>query len=328
MRGRFIAIDILRVIAICYVIMVRHIDDYASELFQCQLVEDLTVISLGILVYISGYLLAINTISFNSITDIKRFIIKKILRIYPLYALALLIFYFLSIINSQKLFSGLLLYNLYVGEYILTLWFIPMIMAFYLVFVLLNYKYNLIKFLSISIFIFLLLLIEKIMFKKFEGVLILYFPSFICGIITVRYSNYLKLNNTNSLFMFGIFLITLFLKYFTPSKLSIIIINILIISFIFSFMFIFSKVKKNTAITKLIFNLSYASFCMYLTHRIIFAIALIIYKPTTDITTLLYLYLLAIPSIYFFSFYAQKSYDKLFKELQNNNFSEAVQSSL
>ena len=69
MRDRFIEIDILRVIAICYVIMVCHIDDYASNMFECQLVRSLTYVSLGIFVYISGYLLATNTAIFNSITD-------------------------------------------------------------------------------------------------------------------------------------------------------------------------------------------------------------------------------------------------------------------
>jgi peptidoglycan/LPS O-acetylase OafA/YrhL len=313
MQNRFIAIDILRVIAICFVIMVRHIDDYASEMFQCRLVIDLTIISLGILVYISGYLLVTTNPIFNSITDIKNFIIKRILRIYPLYALALLAFYFLSIINGQKLISGLLLYNLYIGEYILTLWFIPMIIIFYLVFVLLNYNYNLKKFLYISIFIFLLLLIERIIFKKFDGVLILYFPSFICGILSARYSNYLKLTINTSIFTIVIFLIILFLKDFAPSKLSIMICTIMIVSFSLPSMFLLSKIKKNTIITGFIINVSYASFCMYLTHRIMFNIVLLIYKPRTDIITLIYLYLVVIPFIYIVSFYTQKFYDKLLK---------------
>ena len=311
MRDRCIATDILRVIAICFVIMVRHIDDYASEMFQCRLVMDLTVISLGILVYISGYLLATTNHSFNSITDIKNFIIKRILRIYPLYALALLIFYFLSIINGQKLISGLLLNNLYIGEYILTLWFIPMIMVYYLMFVLLNYNYNLKNFLSISIFIFLLLLIERLLFRSFDSVLILYFPSFICGILSARYSNYLNLSTNKSIIFLTIFLIVLFLKDLAPSKLGIMLSTIMIISFSLLAMFLLSKVKINTKVTKFIINVSYASFCMYLIHRIIFKIALLIYQPRTDIITLMYLYLVAIPIILIVSFYTQKLYDKL-----------------
>jgi len=224
-----------------------------------------------------------------------------------------LIFYFLSIINGQKLISGLLLYNLYIGEYILTLWFISMIIVFYLVFALLNYNYNLKKFLSISIFIFLLLLIERIIFKKFDSVLILYFPSFIFGILAARYSNYLKLTTHKSIFLLIIFLVVLFLKDLAPSKLSIMFRTIMIISFTLPSMFLLSKVKINTKVTKFIINFSYASFCMYLTHRIIFKIALLIYKPGTDTITLIYLYLVAIPIICIVSFYTQKFYDKLLK---------------
>ena len=144
--------------AICYIVMVRHIDDYASEMFQCQLVVNLTYVSLGIFVYISGYLLASNNASFNSITDIKGFLINRVLRIYPLYALALMIFYFLSMINYHQLYSGLLLYNLFNGEYILTLWYISMIILFYIIYIVLNYKSKGLRMWFISLFIFLLLM--------------------------------------------------------------------------------------------------------------------------------------------------------------------------
>ena len=312
MKDHFIAIDILRVLTILFVIMVRHIDDYASDMFQCQFVSDVTVISLGVLVYISGYLLVTTNQSLNSITDIKVFIIKKILRIYPLYALALLIFYFLSIINEYKLISGLLLYNIYIGEYILTLWFIPMIMAFYLIFVLLDYNYNLRKFLSITFLIFLLLLTERIIFRKFESVLIVYFPAFIFGILAARYSNYLKLITKKSIFfLLIIFFMILFLKDLAPAKLGLMFSTLMIISFSLSSMFFLNKIKINKQITKFVNNLSYASFCMYLIHRAIFSISLLIWKPSSNILTLVYLYMVSIPVIYYLSFAMQKYYDKL-----------------
>jgi len=292
---------------------VRHIDDYANEMYQCQLVTDLSVISLGIFTYISGYLLASTNTIFNSITDIKRFLIKRVLRIYPLYALALLIFYLLSIVNSQQLYSGLLLYNVFTGDTILTLWFISMIMFYYILFVALNYKYNSMRFLFISTFILLLLLIEKIIVKKSDGSLLLYFPSFTCGILAQRYSNYLKLSIKKTIFILGIFLgiLCLSLNDLIPSKASIMTYNMMIISITSISMFFLNKAYYNNIITNYIINLSYASFCMYLTHRIIFKISLIIYKPRDDIATLVYLYLVAIPIIFVVSFFIQRFYDKL-----------------
>jgi peptidoglycan/LPS O-acetylase OafA/YrhL len=293
--------------------MVRHIDDYASEMFQCPLVIDLTVISLGILVYISGYLLTVTDTSFNSFTDIKRFLIKRILRIYPLYALALLIFYFLSIINGKKFISGLLMYNLYAGEYILTLWFIPMIMAFYLVYVLVNYKYNVINFLSIAILIFVLLIIERLVFRQFDSVLILYFPSFIIGILSGKYPTYIKISADKAYFMLGIITILLLLSTngMLWDKLSILVYNVMISIIAFISMNYLDKKRINKNIMTQIKRISYASFCMYLIHRAIFSISLSVYKPSSDILTLVYLYVVAIPLICILSFYLQKYYDQL-----------------
>lgn len=78
-------------------------------------------------------------------------------------------------------------------------------------------------------------------------------------------------------------------------------------------MFLLSNVKINTKVTKFIMNLSYASYCIYLTHRIIFKVAVDIYKPEMDIITLLYLYFVAIPIIYIVSIYTQMFYDKSLK---------------
>lgn len=314
-RNRYEAFDILRVLAICYIIMIRHIDDYASEMFLCQLVKDLTYVSLGVLVYISGYLLAINNMSFSSTTDVKDFFIKRVLRIYPLYALALFIFYLLSIINFHQLYSGLLLINLFNAEHILTLWYVSMIMIFYISFMVLNYEYNSLKFLFISAFVFFILIFEKITIKVIDNSLLLYFPSFICGILVAKYYNCLKLNNIKSIFILLIFFMVLYLKDLAPSKLSIMFIYILILSFSVPAMFLLSKLKINITVSKIVINVSYASFCMYLAHRIIFKIALLIYKPETDINTLAYLYLIAMPIIYIVCFHVQKFYDKFLETI-------------
>lgn len=319
LRNRFIEIDILRVIAICYIIMVRHIDDYASDMFQCQFVNDFTHISLGILVFISGYLLSKTNTTFNSISDIKGFIVKKIVRIYPLYALALLAFYLLSIVNIYQLYSGLLFINLFNGEHILTLWYISMLMFFYIIFIVLNYKSNTLKLWLVSALIFSLLIIEKVTVNILDGTLILYFPSFVCGILLEKYSNYLKLNNNKALFIFCIYLMVLSIKPLVSPKLGIMIVSVMTISFTLSFMYLFSIIKLNAFVMKAILHLSYASFCMYLFHRIVFVTALLIYKPNEDLITLLYLYLVAIPLVWAVSFYVQKFYDKCIKLLNEGN---------
>lgn len=58
-------------------------------------------------------------------------------------------------------------------------------------------------------------------------------------------------------------------------------------------------------------GVAYASFCMYLFHRVIFYGITNIYTPSDNIHTVVYLTLLAVPVIYVASFYTQKGYDRL-----------------
>jgi hypothetical protein len=58
-------------------------------------------------------------------------------------------------------------------------------------------------------------------------------------------------------------------------------------------------------------NIAYASYCMYLFHRVIFHLVTNIYSPGNDIYMLIFLILVAVPIIYVTSFYLQKYYDRL-----------------
>jgi len=60
---------------------------------------------------------------------------------------------------------------------------------------------------------------------------------------------------------------------------------------------------------KFYLDVVYASFCMYLLHRVVFDLTLRIHSPGTNTLTVVYLTLTAIPVTYFASFYLQRGYD-------------------
>jgi peptidoglycan/LPS O-acetylase OafA/YrhL len=66
---------------------------------------------------------------------------------------------------------------------------------------------------------------------------------------------------------------------------------------------------------KIVFIISYSSFCMYLFHRPVYVLLTWLYYPDGDIPQLLYLYLICMPVIIIFSYYEQKLYDQIIKKL-------------
>lgn len=67
------------------------------------------------------------------------------------------------------------------------------------------------------------------------------------------------------------------------------------------------KLGKSNIIQKL----SYATFCMYLFHRVVYWGLLKIYIPDTNVMKVLYLACVGMPAIYFLSIGLQKRYDKI-----------------
>jgi peptidoglycan/LPS O-acetylase OafA/YrhL len=97
-RPRILHLDFLRGFAILYIVGVHHLDDYAGNVYHSQWDVAATKAFLGMFVFISGYLLSMNN-PINGKGDLLNFAFKRFLRIYPLYALSLILF-------SERHFQG------------------------------------------------------------------------------------------------------------------------------------------------------------------------------------------------------------------------------
>jgi peptidoglycan/LPS O-acetylase OafA/YrhL len=126
------AIDLLRALSILYIVGFWHLLGYAPSVsgYKNALTHRLTVVVLGLFVLISGHLIGRASISGGA--DIARFYRRRLIRIYPPYVLALLLFTRSGLLDSGQLLPAILLTSSFGADPPRTLWYIAMLVVFYL----------------------------------------------------------------------------------------------------------------------------------------------------------------------------------------------------
>jgi len=152
----------------------------------------------SLFVFISGYSLTLAYSCIKTWKEVKNFSVKRLMRIYPLYILALTIFVVLfhycgvwhqmdikpvlptvlaHLAACQMLFSPLI-------APMLTLWFIGCIIPYYLVYaVLVKYGYNVKRMITLAVMIFVLFGGFKIFTGVCDYMLLYYYPIFVGGVL-------------------------------------------------------------------------------------------------------------------------------------------------
>jgi len=312
---RVLYLDFLRGLAILYIIGIRHLDDYAGGIYYSKLDDIITYIFLGLFVFISGYLLSIKN-SIKNKADFLNFFVKRFLRIYPLYVLALFLFMICSLTSVKPMLLNMFFLNVLFGNSILTLWFVSIICVFYFLYPIIIYNYSILKtsaiFIVFSVFVFFM----NNMFGLFDIRLLIYFPLFLLGVIISKYNLLLKYIFERHIVICSIllFVVTLWL-YFEIAGFKKLFLTLLMISSLPSLLLIgkyFSSIINESIYAKI----AYASYCMYLFHRVIFFLMTKIYSPKENIHMAVYLTTLGVPIIFGASFYIQRYYDMLISYLR------------
>ena len=269
MVNRIIGFDFLRALCMLYIVAFWHVGNYVGNLLLCAPTQILMFCALGAFVFMSGFLLAQK----YAAGDIWKFWKKRVLRIYPLYAFALVLFFSIGLISSRLYFlAALFLLNAPLNIPITTLWFISMIFAFYL---LMPVVWKL-PVITLILFIFVCIILRS----RIDEDLIIYFPCFVCGVISGKNKN---------------------LRIVIPKYLSLI-------------------VPKSASMLTIILKISNASFCMYLFHRVVYWGLLKLYTPHSKVLIVIYLLALGVPLTYYLSATTQEYYDRhLEKPIQQSN---------
>ncbi len=312
-QSRIIEFDVLRTICILWIVGAWHLCTYSPALRAFHRPETalFKTIILGMFFYISAYLLA-SKYSINSITEIKVFLLKRYLRIYPMYLTILAILLCFKKITATDFLISAFHLNMILKTPLLTLWFVTMIFLFYIITSILLYKYShkkLAAFCLVSHIIFCLLIATT---NYIDERMVLYTPIYCLGIFVAKTSLWESIRIRNILILLPILTVNVLMF----SKLPVnwyLLCMFKIITCILSFpvLYAFAKVVMRVLPHRMFIFISQISFAMYLTHRLVFATATSIYKPTEIISALMYLGLICLPVIVLVSYLYQLFYDKI-----------------
>jgi peptidoglycan/LPS O-acetylase OafA/YrhL len=342
MKSRIIFLDFIRALAIILILM-SHLPDYLGnyQIFEI-FVPYFTNFGLGLFIFLSGYVIFLNNSSIHTTEDILAFYKKRAIRIFPLYLIALFVFFVIFglviQIFGRNLGMDFSLKNLIIHilglqillspEYatpILTLYFIGLLVIFYLIYpLLIKFSHNIKEFFLISLIPFILFLFLRYFFNIIDDYFFRYYFVFIFGILfcyisSSSYKKDLKFLIITPIIL--VFFLALFSYYefdadisniFIYTILYIVIISFCLIQFEISNMFIddFSPKTKN-----LIFIIAFSSYAIYLFHRpiltVFYGITLLLGLP--EIIRDLIIIFVAIPSVFIISYYIQLFEEKILR---------------
>ncbi|MFA5983600.1 MAG: acyltransferase family protein [Methylococcaceae bacterium] len=319
MKNRLCFIDTLRGFSVLYIVGFWHLMNYTDAFpnYANFITMRITVSVLALFVFLSGYLMS-NTKLDLEIKIIKVFYIKRFLRIYPLYVFSLFLFFLLHLSNKITLIKAGLLISMFYGPPPPTLWFITMIIVFYLLTPLLISAKNTSKLLFRGIVLMLLMMLLSYISPKSDPRLLIYFPAFISGIYMAK-SDHLSKGFITKILVLLFGSVVLSVQVNEAPEVSYASIPLAIFSPLAIF-YIFSSIKL--PINSLVKHISYAGYVMYLIHRPIYELMLLVYYRfltmySFNMETLKvgYLIFICLPVIVVISYFVQKSYDKLILNL-------------
>lgn len=308
MNKRDDSIDMLRAMSVLYIVGYWHMFNYTTAFpeYYNQVTIRLTVIILGLFVFLSGFLLGRRNLNFN-ITDFVYFYKKRIIRVYPLYVGALTLFLFYGLCDKSVWTKAVFSISMFYGPPPLTLWFITMILFFYLVapFLIVTTR-STTNYLLLASSILATLFCVYMIFPAIDPRVVIYFPAFALGVFFSSRDDRIKLPIITAIVLSSL----AFSFMSTAPEAS--LVSIPIASIIpFAIFSVFKFRIRYMAMRSLFRNLSYAGFIMYLIHRPIYITMKNIYFPSELWLQVIYLVLVCLPVIYGISWFLQKYYDLL-----------------
>jgi peptidoglycan/LPS O-acetylase OafA/YrhL len=308
MKHRNHAIDWLRALSVLYIVGYWHLFNYTpgfTAYFNIY-TECLKDVVLGTFTLTSGYLLATRPIS-----TITEFYYRRMIRIYPLYIMTLALFLWHGLINSKVMFTGTLLISMFAPPSPPTLWFITMMVIFYLIApLLIKYANQLIVYIILCGIIMISMANFSIFIQHIDLRILKYFPAFAIGIIMAKNQFISQLIDKYHWLIATLFIIAFWIFPLGKESSLLGIITLIPSTVIGSVIaFIYAKHYLNNFNNHIITLISYASFCMYLLHRIVFLHLVKLYFPDTLLLQTIYLFVFGVSITFIVSYFVQKTYD-------------------
>lgn len=315
-KEKFIFVDYLRAFSVFYIVGYWHLFNYTDAFpkYYNPVTSALTEIVLGLFVFISGFLICISTKKSAGIIDLYK---KRLVRIYPLYFLAVVVFFLYGLNDGATTFKSLFFVSMIYTPAPMTLWFITMIMLFYLVApIIARLSVSLEKYLVAITLIMASLLTFQLFIGSADIRIMIYFPCFCVGIYCATNGVQNRIFSIKYAISFLFFGILAYGMQYMMKVDSWSIISLSKIPLILSFSYLIFAVsyqKRDIFVSsEFIEFLSYGSYAMYLFHRPIYITLKSLYFPENGTHQILYLVGFCLVLVTIISWSIQKLYDKLY----------------
>ncbi len=186
-RKRIGFADFLRAASVLYIVGYWHKSPFPTHERGSDLVVALTVIVLGMFVFCSGFLLG-RTKTFDAPGSLWAFYKSRLLRVYPLFLVAALLFSYFKIASTTTLVRTALGIAMFYGPTPLALWFVAMIVVFYVVAPALIASLNDPRKYALRVLLIELTLVMLVLtLPTADSRIAMYFPAFASGIAWARF---------------------------------------------------------------------------------------------------------------------------------------------
>ncbi|MEG2219325.1 MAG: acyltransferase [Muribaculaceae bacterium] len=179
------SLDVARGLSMLYIVGVWHLNNYTDAFSLAPWGEYVKNASLGLFMFLSGYLLGGRYVVCD-VGSFWRFLRGRVLRILPLFALSLLMYYNLGKISVGTALLSVVGLSTFIPPMPLTLWFVSMIIVFYLLFPLLS-SGVLWRQVVVAVVISGVGLAMVLLGTGIEKRFVYYFPCFAVGVMLSRY---------------------------------------------------------------------------------------------------------------------------------------------
>lgn len=314
-KPRDAAIDWMRALSILYIVGFWHLHDHTGFLtwYKAPGFARLTVFALALFVLISGNLAgrAGQQLTPTAIVDYYR---RRLIRIYPPYLLALIVFTVLKLSTAAFVASALML-TMFVPPPPPTLWFMTMIVLFYLVapFLLAMAKRPLALILIVSLVWITLFALDRFV-TDIEDRLLIYLPAFAAGMLTANRDPSRKVIwlSVAALIAVAGYALSLAAPRFLQDQ------SLWMAPWATgSAVFVFIALSGGLPKSRIIEELSLGGFFLYLFHRPIFVVLLKLVRPETALQRELLLVGVGLPVAVGFGIAAQRTYDWMIARLSH-----------
>jgi peptidoglycan/LPS O-acetylase OafA/YrhL len=306
---RLISIEYLRAFSILYIVGFWHLFSYTRAFpgYYNSFTFVFTKVVLGLFIMISGFLIASSA---KRSVSLIHFYKSRLVRIYPLYALAVILFYLCGLNDATTSIKALMLISMFYGPVPVTLWFITLLVLFYLLTpILLKFVESPAKYLFFIVAIFALIIVSQAIFGTLNYRLLFYLPPYCVGIYCSRHG--LRTRGVNIKFALLLCFLWLILSFIGMDSDALVLLKIILIILSCSYLIFLISCLNEDKFKRLniISLLSYSSFAMYLFHRPIYSTFRGLFFPESLPLQVLYLMAICLLAVVIISWGVQRLYD-------------------